>query len=186
MIWFKTDKRKRASKTSDKKKEDQWISRNTNKKHGGGGDGNWKKKSKKAIKSPQGLNYVISVIAEEKKINSSLVAALKLSAALIYNDADAATVGYIAAAMDATNLNLQIILKDITFKWLGPSHNSGEEITSSSAHPNDHVIKAVISTTQAYKCVSFLGPGTSDSRSELYSHANIVVLGNHYLVFEKK
>ena len=46
------------------------------------------------------------------------------------------------------------------------------------------MIKAVISTTRASKCASVLGHGTSDPRSELDSHANMVVLGKHYSVFE--
>ena len=60
-----------------------------------------------------------------------------------------------------------------------------DEIASSSAHLNYHVIKAVISTTQASKCALVLGPGTSDPRYELDYHANMVVLGKHYFVFEK-
>ena len=47
------------------------------------------------------------------------------------------------------------------------------------------MIKAVISTTQAYNCASVLGFGTSDLRSELDSRANMVVLVNHYFVFDK-
>ena len=34
-------------------------------------------------------------------------------------------------------------------------------------------------------CASVLGPGTSDTRSELYSHSNMVVLGKHDFFFEK-
>ena len=127
----------------------------------------------------------MSVISEEEKINSSLVADLKASAVLTYNDADAATIGSIAAAMPDTNLKMQSIIKDLTFNWLGPIPNAGEEIASSSVHPNYHVIKAVISTTQASKCASVLGPDTSDPRSELYYHANMVVLGEHSFVFGK-
>ena len=127
----------------------------------------------------------MSVISEEEKINSSLVADLKASAVLTYNDADAATIGSIAAAMPDTNLKMQSIIKDLTFNWLGPIPNAGEEIASSSVHPNYHVIKAVISTTQASKCASVLGPDTSDPRSELYYHANMVVLVKHSFIFEK-
>ena len=58
----------------------------------------------------------MSVLAEEEKINSSLVAALKASAALKPKDATASTVDYFSAAMTATNLKLKIILKDITLK----------------------------------------------------------------------
>ena len=47
------------------------------------------------------------------------------------------------------------------------------------------MVKAVISTTQASKCASVLGSGTYDPRSELYSHAKMVVLGKHSFVFEK-
>ena len=47
------------------------------------------------------------------------------------------------------------------------------------------MIKAVIYTTQASMCESVLGPGTSDPRSEIDYHANMVVLGKHYFVFDK-
>ena len=47
------------------------------------------------------------------------------------------------------------------------------------------MIEAVISTTQAFKCASFLGPGTSGPKSKIDSHANMVVLGKHLFVFEK-
>ena len=85
-------------------------------------------------------------------MKSSLIASLKASTLLKPNAADLATVGFIASNMPATNLKLQIILKDLTFKWLGSSHNAGEEITFSSAHPNYKAIKAVICTTKASKC----------------------------------
>ena len=116
IIWFKTDEGKRARKNSNKKRKINGYDRNTNKKHGGGEDGNWKNTFKKDIKSPQGLKPVMSDIYEEDKINSSLVAALKASAEFTSKDAAAATVGSIAAAMPSTNLKLQSILKDLTFK----------------------------------------------------------------------
>ena len=47
------------------------------------------------------------------------------------------------------------------------------------------MIKAVISNNQVSKCASFLGPGTSDPRSELDYHANMVILEKHFLVIEK-
>ena len=33
-------------------------------------------------------------------------------------------------------------------------------------------------------CASVLGPGTYGQISEPYHHANMVVLGNHYFIFE--
>ena len=45
--------------------------------------------------------------------------------------------------------------------------------------------KAIISTTHTSICVSVLGPGTSDPRSEIDSHSNMGVFGKHYFVFEK-
>ena len=135
------------------------------------------------MKSLQGLKYVMSVLSEEEKINIVIVSALKASAELIPNDSAAATVGSVASAMPDTNLKLQSILKNLTLKWLGASPNAGEEIASSSSHPNDNVIKAVISTTQDSMCESIFGPGTSDPISELYSHANMVVSGKHSFVF---
>ena len=114
MIWFKTDEGKRSRKTSNDKKKSNGYDRNMKKNHGGGGNGNWKKKFKKDMKSPQGLKSVMSVLAEEDKINSSLVAALKESSTLISNDVAAATVGSFAAAMPDTNLKLQSVLKVLT------------------------------------------------------------------------
>ena len=111
MIWFKTDEGKRARKTSDKKSNSNGYDLNTNNKHGGRGDGNWKEKFKKAINSPQGLKSVMSVIAEEEKINTSLVASLKASSALIPNYSAADTVGSISAAVPSNNLKLQSIFK---------------------------------------------------------------------------
>ena len=46
------------------------------------------------------------------------------------------------------------------------------------------MIKSVIFTNQSNKCASVLGPGTCDPRSELDSHSDMVVLGNHYFIFE--
>ena len=71
---------------------------------------------KKAIKSLQVLKSVTYVLAEEEKINSSLVADLKASTESTYKDDAAATVGSIAADMPDMNLKLQRILKDLTFK----------------------------------------------------------------------
>ena len=56
------------------------------------------------------------VLAEEQKTNSSLVFDFKASAELTYNDDDASTLGSVAAAIPATNLKLQRILKDLTLK----------------------------------------------------------------------
>ena len=115
-FWFKTDEGKRARKNSDKKMNSNGYDHNTNNKHGGGGYSNWKKKFKKAMKYPQGLKSVMYVLAEEEKINNSLVAAIKASAALTSNDSAAATVGSVATSIPATDLKLQIIIKDITLK----------------------------------------------------------------------
>ena len=115
MIWFKTDEGKKSRKTSNKKRKINGYNCNTNKKHGGGGDGNWKKKFKKAIKSPQVLKSIIYVLSEQEKINSSLVAALKEFATLKSKDSAAAAVSSIADAMPATNLKLKITLKDLSF-----------------------------------------------------------------------
>ena len=42
--------------------------------------GNWKKKMKKALKTPHGLKSVMSVLAEEEKTNQGLISALNTSA----------------------------------------------------------------------------------------------------------
>ena len=116
MIWFKTYERKRAKKTSYNKSKSNGYNRNKNNKHGGGVNGNWKKKFKKAVNSSQGLKSVISVLAEEEKVNSSPVAVIKASIVLSSNDAAADTVGSVAAAMPATSLKMQRIIKDRTQK----------------------------------------------------------------------
>ena len=116
MIWFKTDERKRAKKTSYNKSKSNGYNRNKNNKHGGGVNGNWKKKFKKAVNSSQGLKSVISVLAEEEKVNSSPVAVIKASIVLSSNDAAADTVGSVAAVMYVKSLKLQSILKDTTLK----------------------------------------------------------------------
>ena len=92
------------------------YNRNTNNKHGGGVNGNWKKKFKKAVNSSQVLKFVISVLAEEEKVNSSPVAVIKASIVLSSNDAAADTVGSVAAVMYVKSLKLQSILKDTTLK----------------------------------------------------------------------
>ena len=48
----------------------------------------------------------MSVLAKEDKLNSYLVAALKASATLTSNNAAAATVGSVVAAIPAMNLKL--------------------------------------------------------------------------------
>ena len=60
----------------------------------------------KSINSSQGLNSIMSVLAKEDKLNSYLVAALKASATLTSNNAAAATVGSVVAAIPAMNLKL--------------------------------------------------------------------------------
>ena len=44
---------------------------------GGKGKGNWKRKMKQALKTDQGLKTIMSILAEEEKNNTALVAALQ-------------------------------------------------------------------------------------------------------------
>ena len=89
-------------------------------------EGNWKKKFKKALKTPNGLKTVMAVLAEEEKSNSALIAALHASQQSAPPPPPAApqqpthppappaapTVGSLQASFPATSVKLQSILKN--------------------------------------------------------------------------
>lgn len=83
-------------------------------------EGNWKKRFKKAIKTPKGLQQVMSVLAEEEKTNTAFVAALHSAFQPNLPPAPAqvpvaqppATAASLQTAMPATSLKLQSILKN--------------------------------------------------------------------------
>ena len=77
--WMKTQEGKKQMRESRKshlqKRKQNDKSSNTSPKS----DGNWKKRLKKAIKTPNGLKTVMSVLAEEEKTNQALISALQAS-----------------------------------------------------------------------------------------------------------
>ena len=82
-------------------------------------EGNWKKRFKKAIKTPKGLQQVMSVLAEEEKTNTAFVAALQSSLqsnlppppAHVPVAQPPATAASLQTLLPATTLKLQSILK---------------------------------------------------------------------------
>ena len=82
--------------------------------------GNWKKKMKKALKTPHGLKSVMSVLAEEEKTNQGLIAALQSSATLPPPPVpiaptpppQPAQASALQAAFPSTSVKLQSILKN--------------------------------------------------------------------------
>jgi hypothetical protein len=65
--------RKRTQGRKRRKKRGRKDSTNSNQKHNGG---DWKKKFKKALKTPEGLAHVMSVMAKEDSDGGNYVAAL--------------------------------------------------------------------------------------------------------------
>ena len=120
--WMKSNDGKKAMRKS----RDAF----TKKRKGGGGDdksksnnkpeGNWKKRFKKAIKTPKGLQQVMSVLAEEEKTNTAFVAALQSSFQSTLPPTPApvpvaqppATAASLQTLMPATAIKLQSILKN--------------------------------------------------------------------------
>jgi hypothetical protein len=80
--------------------------------------GNWKKKMKKALKTPHGLKSVMSVLAEEEKSNQGLVAALKTAnlppppAPVAPTPPQTAQASSLQVAFPSTSVKLQSILKN--------------------------------------------------------------------------
>jgi len=112
MAKYKED-RKRKSDQDNKKNGDRDRS------------GNWKKKLKKAIKTPNGLKMVMATLAKEEESNASLVAALgaqlnngdvrfaippNLPPSVAPLPPSSSQIG-LAAALPATTIRLQSILK---------------------------------------------------------------------------
>ena len=124
-VWMKSQEGSKAMKKS----RDAASSNNRNGEDGNKtneGDtkkngGNWKKKMKKAIKSPNGLKAVMSVLAEEEATNQGLVAAMNSvtsttstsTASANANQGDQAQeVGALERAFPATTLKLSSILRN--------------------------------------------------------------------------
>ena len=119
--WMKTQEGKKLMKESRKtaaaaKRKNDSSSKESDSKNGGG---NWKKKMKKALKTPQGIKTVMSVLAEEESNNQALVCALRASNTPAPAPAPAAatppamvsSVSATSMAFPATSVKLQSILK---------------------------------------------------------------------------
>ena len=128
--WMKTQEGKKTMKASrkaaQKDKKRKRDENNDDGKEKAGNDSNWKKKFKKALKTPSGLKTVMSVLAEEEQSNTALVAAIQASMtpsapppqlppvpppAPAQAPTQTPTVGAIQASLPATSLKLQSILK---------------------------------------------------------------------------
>ena len=117
--WVETQEGKKALRKSRKAATKRKAEDTDNDK--GKGKETWKKKMKKALKTPQGLKTVMSIMAEEEKSNSGLIAALqtpppsKPTPTVQLPPAPApaapAQAGSIQATFPATSIKLQSILK---------------------------------------------------------------------------
>jgi hypothetical protein len=123
--WMRTNegrKALKASKAAAGKKRKQLSSNKEN--NGKNGNGNWKKKFKKALKTPTGLKAVMSALADEERSNSALVSALQSTFSSVPlppapsvtireapSAAVASTTAYPRASLPATSLKLSSILK---------------------------------------------------------------------------
>ena len=87
--------------------------------------GNWKKKMKKTLKTPHGLKSVMSVLAEEEKLNKGLIAALNATTNLPSPPAPVTPPSFttppatgqassLQAAFPSTSVKLHSILKILT------------------------------------------------------------------------
>ena len=86
--WMKTSEgRKHMKKSRESSNAKRKRDGNGNGNDKGAGNGNWKKKFKKAIKTPKGLAHVMAVIAEEEQSNAAYVSALQSMRAIHMSDA---------------------------------------------------------------------------------------------------
>ena len=127
--WMKTQEGKKAMRQSRKafqKKRKRSPDTDADDKKTPSDSNSWKKKFKKAMKTPNGLKTVMTVLAEEEKSNSALIAALQANpmpqqgtvtlppapTAPAPAPPQAPTVGSVQASFPATSLKLQSILKN--------------------------------------------------------------------------
>ena len=123
--WMKTQDGKKVIKESRKEAKRKRDEAPTTDKNGERSGGNWKKKFKSAIKTPNGLKTVMAVLAEEEKSNQAMIAAFQTAsqpvplppAPTTVTSAPPTTppptpqVSLVQAAMPATTVKLQSILK---------------------------------------------------------------------------
>ena len=127
--WMQTQEGKKLMKQSRKAAAAKRKASSDNDKNGegskGNGGGNWKKKFKRAMQTPQGVKSVMSLLAEEEQKNQSFVAALSASSNASQNvppqgqatnntstQQSGSNVSAVAAAFPATSVKLQNILKN--------------------------------------------------------------------------
>ena len=121
---MKTQDGKKVIKESRKEAKRKRDEAPTTDKNGERSGGNWKKKFKSAIKTPNGLKTVMAVLAEEEKSNQAMIAAFQAAsqpvplppAPTAVTSAPPTTppptpqVSLVQAAMPATTVKLQSIL----------------------------------------------------------------------------
>ena len=118
--WMKTQEGKKLMSESRKSFQSGLKRKESDKSNSNGpkSAGNWKRRLKKAIKTPNGLKAVMSVLADEEKSNQALVAALQSTINPLPPAPPAAPVEqppatcFSALALPATTLKLQSILKN--------------------------------------------------------------------------
>ena len=127
--WMQTQEGKKLMKQSRKAAAAKRKASSDNDKNGegsrGNGGGNWKKKFKRAMQTPQGAKSVMSLLAEEEQKNQSFVAALSASSNASQNvppqgqatnntstQQSGSNVSAVTAAFPATSVKLQNILKN--------------------------------------------------------------------------
>ena len=113
LSWMKTQE---GSKAMKKSRQDAAKKRKGNgSTKDGDGDkksaSNWKKKIKKAIKTPHGFKAVMSVLAEEEKSNQGLIAAFTAKTDKDSAKVDESQISAVEKAFPATALKLATILK---------------------------------------------------------------------------
>ena len=126
LAWMKTqegkDTMRKSRKAHDAAKRKRGNGNGGDSRGKANGGGNWKKKMKRAMKTPQGLKSVMSLLAEEEESNKGLIAALSAShtpvATPVPASAPASTpaaapaqVGALERVFPATSLKLNSIMK---------------------------------------------------------------------------
>ena len=153
----------------------------------------------------------MSLLADAENSNSAFVSALQSSFPVAHSTANISSVNTattfqvqlppvaptpaiapsvscaIAAASPATSVKMNSILKN--GKWNVPMTSLDsipDEGSVSESDPNHHTVNAVIASIQSsIYSTSITGQdGTADPRTELDSHANMVVLSKHSFIFE--
>jgi hypothetical protein len=122
--WMKTQEGKKAMRKSraDAQKRKQDSDKSPSKPNSNAG--NWKKKMKRAMKTPNGLKSVMSLLADEEKANQGFIAALQSNALppsppaespvppATSNQPTQARTSAVSVAFPSTSVKLQTILKN--------------------------------------------------------------------------